>query len=144
MNKVHTLEQARDWFLENHSGKVICVMKDKKKEISCYLKAVEFYGQAENREQFIEKWTDGIKVLSTNDEESKHLIDVLCKMLKEDLDVLLKAEREKCAMKVKNLYLQSTGKEKGSRHLVQQSGKGMRDSYNLALADSAKAIREVK
>ena len=86
------------------------------------------------KEEFIETWSQEIgNNILHSDYVNAFIID---------LDLLLQAERERCAVKVKNLYLQLTGREKGSRHLVQQSGKGMRDSYNLALADSAKAIRE--
>ena len=95
-----------------------------------------------NKEEFIEKVRS--KIEQVNEYGAMGIRRDSLLDLEEWVDHLLQAERERCAVKVKNLYLQLTGREKGSRHLVQQSGKGMRDSYNLALADSAKTIREEK
>jgi len=42
--KVHTLEQAKEWFLENHEEGVLCV-KDDGTELFCrtYPEAQQFY-----------------------------------------------------------------------------------------------------
>ena len=40
---VATLEQARDFFIENSSGSVLCVYYDKKKICTSYLEAEEFF-----------------------------------------------------------------------------------------------------
>ena len=43
MDKVYTLQEALEWFLENHSGNVICVKDGKEKEVWSYRQAENFY-----------------------------------------------------------------------------------------------------
>ncbi len=49
MTKVYSLQEARDWFIENHSGSVICVSVIDRDEItitaSFYPMAAKFYKQ---------------------------------------------------------------------------------------------------
>ena len=47
--RVCSLKEAYIWFLENHSGNVICVKKDKEKEVSCYPQAIKFYRKTRKR-----------------------------------------------------------------------------------------------
>lgn len=43
MKEVHSLEQAMKWFLENHSGNVVCVKGKEKLEVDSYHSATQFY-----------------------------------------------------------------------------------------------------
>ena len=47
INKVYSRQEARDWFLENSSGSVICVsvIDRSEKEASCFPVADKFYKQ---------------------------------------------------------------------------------------------------
>jgi len=40
---VNSLEEAREWFLKNSSGVVICVSGDREQECRSYPEAVAFY-----------------------------------------------------------------------------------------------------
>lgn len=41
--QVNSLEEARDWFLENSSGNVMCVKGAEQRECNCYPDAKAFY-----------------------------------------------------------------------------------------------------
>ncbi len=46
MTKVHTTKQAREWFILNHSGSVICVNKaGKEKECASYPEAEAYFDE---------------------------------------------------------------------------------------------------
>ncbi len=47
MTKVYSRQEARDWFIENHSGSVICVSVIDREEITaaCFPDADKFYKQ---------------------------------------------------------------------------------------------------
>jgi len=40
---VYSLREAEEWFLENHSGSVICQFEDKEKECSSFKEAKDFF-----------------------------------------------------------------------------------------------------
>lgn len=43
MNKVYSLNEAREWFLTHSSESLLCVCGDASYVCFCYLDAVEFY-----------------------------------------------------------------------------------------------------
>lgn len=43
MEKVYSDSEAMQWFLENHSGSVICVSGDVEKTVNCYGEANKFF-----------------------------------------------------------------------------------------------------
>lgn len=44
LKEVHSLDEAKTWFLEHSSGSVICVKGDTKQEVFSYPEAEKFYG----------------------------------------------------------------------------------------------------
>ena len=43
---VHSVEDAKEWFMQNSSGTLICVKKDgTEKEVDCYPDAVAFFAE---------------------------------------------------------------------------------------------------
>jgi hypothetical protein len=42
---VYSLEEARDFFIENLTGNVICKDGDREREVNCYPDAVRFYNK---------------------------------------------------------------------------------------------------
>ena len=49
MDKVYDLHEAKDWFLKNSSGNVICVDgRNGSKEVDCYPDAETFFNNRNN------------------------------------------------------------------------------------------------
>lgn len=47
MKKVYSVSEAMEWFLENHSGSVICVKHGVEKEVSSFGAAKKFFDESQ-------------------------------------------------------------------------------------------------
>lgn len=46
----YSLEDARDWFLENHDGQLLCIKEGAQKYCSTYIEAEDFFRKKSGRE----------------------------------------------------------------------------------------------
>ena len=53
---VHTVEDAKNWFFENHNGTILCEREKEQIECDSFPKAKAWFSTVYNKEEFIMLW----------------------------------------------------------------------------------------